>query len=321
MKKTLSFRQVLVVTALISVISCKNEFQDLNAIDEAALKSANVENKIRLLEDKGLSDGFLQGYRYNELGLADEYYLSKTGQYNFWATMEYDSNKRMSKARFYYDADIYFDIVFTYEKDKLVKETWYVPGTEEVVDYYINTYNNKGQLVRRDEPPFQLRSEFQYDNVGNLTVMELIWDDGSLLYGMECSFSGPLKNPFASVTGLPVAIIWADDNNSSPNRFTGLKYYYNDEDGNKVIDFNWESDETIINIGSQHYPIYQNSLDVISDTWADQTWTYEKSAGKSASSHNWVNSVAQNPASTDVEYYKLKLKALKQNVRVLQLKH
>jgi len=324
MKKEVFFRVGLMLFALIMITSCQDQILEPEQSDDALLKSGskgNEENKIRLLEDKGLSDGFLFGYRYNETGLADSFYLSKPDMYNFWATMEYDKKKRMSKARFYYSDVDFYDIVLTWEKDKLVKETWYAPGTNDVVDYYVNTYNKRGQLVRRDDPPWQFYSLFQYDNNGNLKKMEVIWDDGSLYYGQEFSYSKPVKNPFTAVPGMPVTLFFVEWNDSSPNRFTGIKNYYNDENGNKVIDFNWESDETVIKAGHEHYAAYQNSRDIFSDTWTDQTWTYEKSSGKSESRHNWDNSDGKHGKSTNPDFYKLKHKSSKQNRKEMILRY
>ena len=229
----------------------------------------NGENKFRLLEDKGLSDGFLEGYGYNELGLANSFYLSKPDLFNFRATMEYDNKNRMSKAIFYFSEDEYYDIVLRWENDKVAEETWYAPGTEDMVDHYFNTYNKKGQLVKRDNPPYQFYAIFHYDNLGNIKSQEIINDDGSLYYGWEFSYSEHIKNPFTAIPGMPASIIFVEWNDSSPNRFTGLKTYYHDENGNKVVDFNWESAETVIKAGLEHYAVYQNSRDVISDTWTD----------------------------------------------------
>jgi hypothetical protein len=324
MTKEIFFRAGLILVALIMITSCKDQVLESDLSDGALLKSAslgNVENKIRLLEDKGLRDGFLQGYRYNEMGLVDSFYLSKPGLYNFWATMEYDNKKRMSKARFYYSEADFYDIVLTYKKDKLVKETWYSPGTEYIVDYYVNTYNKKGQLIRRDDPPYSYHSLFHYDNKGNLKGLEVINDVGSLIYGAEESYSKPVKNPFTAVPGMPVSLFFVDDNISSPNRFTGINNYYNDENGNKVVFFNWESAETVIKAGPEHYAVYQNSRDVVTDTWTDQTWTYEKSSGKSESHHNWDNHSGHKANSHDLNYYKLKHKSSKHDMNEMIFRH
>ena len=306
------------------ITSCHDQVLEPELSDDSFLKSGSKgkeEYKIRLLEDKGLSDGFLQGYRYNEMGLADSFYLSKPDLFNFWATMEYDKKNRMSKARFFYSEDDFYDIILTWEKDKLVKETWYVPGTEDILDYYINTYNKKGQLVKRDNPPYNWYSQFHYDNKGNLKSQEIINNDGSLYYGWEFSYSKPVKNPFTAVPGMPVSIFFVEWNEISPNRFTGLKTYYHDEDGNKVVDFNWESAETILKAGPGHYAVYQNSRDVISNNWTDQTWTYEKSSGKSESHHHRSNFDGKKENSTNHKSFKMKQKLDKQNRKEMLFRH
>lgn len=320
MKKEVFSRIGLVLLAIFVITSCQDQVLEPELSDDALLKSGSkgkVENKIRLLENKGLSDGFLQGYRYNEMGLADSFYLSKPGLYNFWATMEYDNNNRMSKARFYYSEEEFYDIVLTWEKDKLVKETWFVPGTENVVDYYENIYNKKGQLIKRDNPPWNWYSLFYYDNIGNLTKTEINFDDGSLYFAIEFSYSTHVKNPFTAVPGMPVSIFFVEWNEISPNRFTGLKGY----DGNNEVYYHWESAETAIKAGVGHYAVYQNSWDVVSEDWVDQTWTYEKSNGKSEAHHNWESHSGHKAKSTNPDYYKLKHKSSKQNRKGIIFRH
>jgi hypothetical protein len=278
----------ILLLALTIVSSCKKENQEqLDQSGESALKKGSFNNDkhgCRLVADSGLSDGFLQTYHYNNKGLADKFHISRPAQFDFSATMEYNSSNLMSKAKFTYGDGVFYDIVFTYDKNKLVKETWYTQDTKEIVDGYINTYNKKGQLVKRDEPLYELYCIFKYDAIGNVKSADLFFYDGTLYYGYEYSYSGPIRNPIASVKGLPSSVFFTDDC-TTPYRFTGLKSYYNDELGNRVVDFNWESAETEIKTGPENYPVYQNSRDVISDTWTDQTWTYENCSGNCGWTH------------------------------------
>lgn len=324
MKRENFFRVGLMLFALTMITSCQDQVLEPELSDDDLLKSGskgNVENKIRLLEDKGLSDGFLQGYRYNEMGLVNSFYLFKPGIFDWWATMEYDDNNRMSKARFFYSEDEFYDIVLTWEKDKLVEETWYVPGEEEIVDHYINTYNKKGQLVKRDNPPYDFYALFQYDNKGNLKSMKLIDYDENFFYGQEFSYSKPVKNPFTAVPGMPVSIFFVNWNEISPSRFSGIKAYYFDEKGNEVVEFNWESAETVLKAGLGNYAVYQNSRDVVSDTWTDQTWTYEKSSGKSESHHHRANFDGKKGNSSNQKSYKLKHKLDKKKRKEMLFRH
>ncbi len=283
MKKNFFSQIGLLLLAVIMVTGCQKQFPEPETPDDAFLKSgsnANVENKYRLLVDKGLSDGFLQWYHYNENGLADEFHIFKPDIIDWWATMEYDNRNIMSKARFFYSTDDFYDIVFTWEKNQLVKETWFVPGTENIADYIVNSYNGKGQLVKKDDPPYELYTIFQYDAVGNCSGWKIFDYQDNLYYAVDFSYSGPVKNPFTSVTGWPISLFFLDDI-SSPNRFTGVKGYYHDENGNQIVDYQWNSAETEIRTGFQNYPVYQNSRDEVNGDWTDQTWTYEMGAGKS----------------------------------------
>jgi YD repeat-containing protein len=198
--------------------------------------------------------------------------------------MSYGGRNEITSGRFYYTTDIYFDIIFTYNKNKIATETWYVPGTNIQVDGYINSYNKQGQLVKRDEPDYQLYTLYTYDPKGNPIKIEVYDYQGNLFYGYEFEFTTPIKNPFAAVPGLPESIFFTDAM-EGPNRFTGLKQYFNDEQGNPIVFFQWNSEETEIQAGDRHLAVYQNSRDIISDTWTDQTWTYENCSGNSDAAH------------------------------------
>ncbi|MES2646681.1 MAG: hypothetical protein V4717_07405 [Bacteroidota bacterium] len=281
--------QIGVVLLVIVLNSCQKDIRETNKTAADVLikagNNANVEKSCRLLVDKGLSDGFIQSYHYNDKGLADEFQLFKPGEYDMWATMAYGERNEITSAKFYYDAATYYDIIFEYEKDKIVKETWYEPGTNIPFDGYINSYNTQGQLVKRDEPIYELYSLFHYDVAHNVTKIEIFDYAGNLYYGVDLTYSRPVKNPFTSVTGLPESIFFTDAI-ESPNRFTGLRYYFNDDQGNEVAFVEWKSDETELVAGAQNYAVYQNSRDDINGIWTDQTWTYENCTGNSEAAHS-----------------------------------
>jgi hypothetical protein len=323
MKKKFLYLMGSMLLTLVFVSSCQKQTEEPDQNGNVYLKSgslANVTNSYRLLVDKGLSDGFLQWYHYNDLGLADEYHAFKPDQYNMWATMEYNERNLISKATFYYSEEDYYDIVFDYVKNKLVKETWYLPGTDVVVDYYINTYNSKGQLAERNDPPYELKSIYKYDATGNCTNVEIFDYQGNLYLGEEFTYSKPIKNPFESVTGLPVAWLWVDDH-LDQNRFTGFKYYFNDEGGNRVLIFDWESSETEIRTGMQNYAVYQNSRDAISDTWTDQTWTYESNAGNRGSAHIDISASQGKANSNALNNFKFRSNTFRQEMKKLHQKY
>jgi hypothetical protein len=288
MKKNIFLRFGSLLLSLIVVTGCQKQIQqqDKKAGDVLAKigNNANVEKRCRLLVDEGLSDGFNQSYHYSDKGLADEFYLSKPGEYNFWATMSYGDRNEIRNARFFYDAATFYDIVFEYDKDKITTETWYVPGTDISVDGYINSYNGQGQLVKRDEPLYELYTLYYYDAARNPVKIELFDYAGNLWYGANLDYSRPIKNPFMSVTGLPESI-WFTDAIEGPNRFTGLRYYFLDQ-GSEFTFFQWKSEETEIITGAENYPVYQKSIDAIGGMETAQTWTYENCAGNSDAAHS-----------------------------------
>jgi hypothetical protein len=313
----------ILLLALTIVTGCQKETPELqDQASDPTLKSSSYnkdKHGCRLVADSGLSDGFLLTYHYNDKGLADEYHVSKPDQFNFSATMEYDNRNLMTKAIFTYGDGVFYDIVFTYDKNRIVTETWYTQDTKEIVDGYVNTYNKKGQLVKRDEPVYEIYCLFKYDAIGNVVSGELFFKDGTFWYGTEYAYSGPIKNPFASVAGLPSSVFYTDDC-TTPNRFTGLKSYHNDEFGNRVVAFNWESAETEIKTGPENYPVYQNSRDLISDTWTDQIWRYENCSDHCGWTHP-KNAVTGRKANINSPYsFRFNSEIMKQKMKDLKQK-
>ena len=330
MKTKLFIQFGSMLLAMIMFTNCEKPIQELDQSDEVFLKSGSKNNaaiKYRLLVDSGLNDGFIRSYQYNDKGLADEFHMSQGDSYSFSATMKYNKNNLMSKAKasIRFEPNVperEFDLVFTYHNDKLVKETWYYPGTKDVYDYYINTYNKNGQLIKRDNPPVEQYCLFHYDNAGNCKIIEIYNYDKTLYVGYKMEYSRKYKNPFASVTGLPVTWFFTDDL-TGPYMSTGIKQYINDENGNRVVTYQWKSEETEIKTGPHHYPIYQNSRDVISDTWSAQVWKYESYNRKRESDHHHHKgaSIGQKSSSAAPGHYKFKEETFRQKMKKMGIKH
>src|SRR5215210_4180114 len=93
-------------------------------------------------------------FHYNSDGLADHWRANNTGGNPFTAsaTMEYNDRKILSRAKFFESETTYFDIAFEYSNGKIVKETWYKGGTNSVARVFTNIYDERGFMVRRDDP-------------------------------------------------------------------------------------------------------------------------------------------------------------------------
>ena len=210
--------------------------------------------------------------------------------------MVYGNRGELTNARFYYAPDVFYDIVFTYDKGKIATEIWYEPGTTTRIDGYTNSYNKLGRLVKRDNPDFNLYVLFNYDPKGNPIGIKIFDYDGNFWAGYELEYTKPIKNPFLAVPGIPESVFYVNAI-EGPQRFTGLKQYFNDEQGNQVVFFEWKSAETELIAGDRNLAAYQNSKDDISGTYTAQTWTYENCAGNSPNAHG-NKGVAASPGNT-----------------------
>src|SRR6266571_3093364 len=135
-------------------------------------------------------------YTYNSEGLVDSFKDDFFGNVYVYATMQYDKNGRVVTGGISYDGQIYDHVVFEYDKDKIAKETYYEAGTSNVNDLAINAYNNKGQLIRREDPIYDLYTTFEYDAVGNNTKNELRYLSNNFLVDRRIfHYNKQIKNP------------------------------------------------------------------------------------------------------------------------------
>lgn len=148
-------------------ISCErsNDFTtnptDANKVFERNTKSNAATEKCRLTFTNYGDGYFTDTYQYNAQGLVSDFNEVVFGNVYAHATMQYDKSGRMVKGIYTYDNITYYDVVFEYEKNRIVREIGYEPGTTNITDITINTYNKKGEIIKRDDPVFELYTTFE----------------------------------------------------------------------------------------------------------------------------------------------------------------
>ncbi|MFI5188017.1 MAG: hypothetical protein ACHQF0_14900, partial [Chitinophagales bacterium] len=81
-------------------------------------------------------------YTYNRRGLVDEWTVTDYGNLK----MEYNFLGRLIKSSLYTDGVLINTIVFFYQGDRVVKETWYDGNTQNKVDEIFYSYNKDGKV-------------------------------------------------------------------------------------------------------------------------------------------------------------------------------
>lgn len=220
-------------------------------------------------------DGFLQTFRYDSRGLVSRW---EDG----FATLipQYDAKGALVRATYIIDDATFASIVYKYQGGKVAQETWFIGGTDIVDDILVNTWNARGQLIRRESQLFGVYTTFQYDAIGNAYQVDVLGSDGFLFLSNTYAFTAPIKSPDLTLRGLPygpqfINLVF------NPWRQTAAKAVVSDLEGNLVTLFDQDPKKSMLVAGQQQYALYQKFFDKLSGTWYAQTWSYVNCPGNS----------------------------------------
>jgi hypothetical protein len=213
-----------------------------------------------------------------------DYYSNEFGELLWKSTTWYDSKGNQSAGSFSYADGTTYDIVFEYENGRVVKETWYETGTNVVVDYMVNTYNQKGQIIKRDDPPYEIYTLYGYDTQGNVLYSDIRSSDGTPDARWEYTYDKPIKNPSKAIPGLNNYAWWYVNDMFSPTKFWSASLFVNDGAGNYVKLFGEDPSKTQVAVGAQNYATNQFTYDdVTGDLSNEQYWEFENCGGRNVS--------------------------------------
>jgi len=142
-------------------------------------------------------------YSNGDLLSLDEYFYDGSGnelthEYNFFSENEEVSDWRMYTKSYNWKGELtqqtlhwnFNDeyIIWDYENELCVRQTSYENGTEKIIEYWINTYDEKGNQIQ----------ESRYDAENNLEFRtEYTWDDtGKVQTKMNYDADGTPRNHF-----------------------------------------------------------------------------------------------------------------------------
>ena len=102
-------------------------------------------------------------------------------------TKEYNRKGELIKETLHWNFNVEY-IVWDYEDERCIRQTAYNKGNDQIEEYYVNTYDEKGNLIR----------ESQYDAADNLECYtEYTWDEtGRVQTKKYYSADGTFQNDY-----------------------------------------------------------------------------------------------------------------------------
>ncbi|HEY7568785.1 MAG TPA: hypothetical protein VH762_14505 [Gemmatimonadaceae bacterium] len=218
-------------------------------------------------------DGFLQTYRYDSRGL-----LSRWDDGFGSLLPQYDSKGVVVRSKYMIGDVTLVSIAYEYVAGKIAREVWFNGGSDVVEDILVNTWNARGQLIKRESLPFGVLTTFQYDALGNAYQVDVLGTNGFLFLSNTYTFNAPVKSPDLTLRGLPYGLQFLNYV-FNPRRQTSAKAVVSDAEGNRITLFDQDPQKSVLVAGKQQFALFQNFFDKLSGTFYAQTWTYGNCAG------------------------------------------
>jgi hypothetical protein len=252
--------------------------------DQSAALNKESNNKCRLVYSD-FDNGFItETYGYNAKGLVDNIKNDFMGSIYVYATMEYDNKDKFIKGTISYDDITYYDMVFEYQNKQIIREVTYEPGTTNMIDLVTNTYNNKGQLVRREDAVYDLYTTFEYDAAGNNTKSDCRFISSDfLLARIVYHFNKHIKDAETARPGLSSCNWWYINEIISPFEPTERDEYWGDGEGGEFLAYDEDPAKTVINPTTQNLAGDRLSFDNIFGVEKYHYWVFENCGGKNES--------------------------------------
>jgi YD repeat-containing protein len=275
--QTSSARRRVLFTVALVLVGCRADTSapdpdaTRNLITDAAAADRQLQ-RCQVLRNLG-QDGFLQTIRYDNRGLVSRW-EDGIGTY----LPQYDASGRLTRARYVLNDLASATIFYRYQGPRIERETWFLSGTEVVLDELVNTWDARGQLVRRESVPFGVFTTFQYDAMGNAFQVDVRGAGGFLLLSNTYAFTAPIKSPDLTLRGLPYGPQFINYV-FNPRRQTAAKAVVSDPQGNLITLFDQDPARSVLVAGQQNFALYQNFFDKLSGTFYAQTWTYQQCPG------------------------------------------
>ena len=283
MKKILSTRLSLLLFTILFLTNCRKETTEVIPLNEE-----NAEESMQRGSDHD-RDCRLTMYNYydafNDYSQID-YFSYKKGMVDEWLTsygslykMEYDRNEKLKIARMYDGETLTYTIKFIYKNNKVVKEIWYDGNTNVVADEVINTYNQKGEMIRNESINFDYYVTNTYTNEGNLKSY-FYFSGGLPNQKGEYTYRSEFKNPYGAMPGIEYSFPYTNSAfGTGKNWPSSEKITLYDEEGNPSVYYDQDPRQTVWQPGPKKYPLMATYIDRINGGTITNTFEYENCSG------------------------------------------
>jgi hypothetical protein len=240
-------------------------------------KKEHFNNQCRLTSWEGLDDGYVRSLQYNNDGLVSGWHeVAPLGDVDQDFTFEYNNYKRLISLRFYDHGTFLYTVKPVYENGRIKKEIWYIEDTETTDDTVLNTYNLKGQVIKRESLNYGYFAAFKYDDIGNATQIDVMGTDGTWFQTEYLEFKKPVREPMNAVPGNVTYPIQYINYNIDKLKYTYYKAYGPDENGDVVTFYELDTEKSVpLTAGAEGYAVYYNTFDNVSQLFNRQIWKYD----------------------------------------------
>ncbi len=235
--------------------ACKKDMPSdaVNAEEDVTGKSADESRFGQCRLSSAIRDNaygeFLQ---YNNRGLVSEWKEDYFDGFPYVVTYTYDLFGRLKTGHV---EDTYSgissDVKYLYNGSRLIKHTIYETGTNTVKNVIVNTYNNRGQIIKRGSTMFPVYCTFSYDWRGNNNLVNY-YVDGALYMKEEFTHRQFNRNPFLAAHGMPY-VTFAYDFLFSNWWETSEKFTMYDENGVANVFVDLDPQTAVLTLGPQQY--------------------------------------------------------------------
>jgi len=217
-----------------------------------------------------------ESFEYGKKDLLDKWTIQYP-DYDVYFLLERNSAGRLLKANCYDASGTLINIIkFTYKGNDAVKDTWYDPVTNEVVDELVYTRNHRGKIIKAVSEIGDYYTVFTYTPDGDNLKRWKYFVGGVATFQGDYTYLNPYKNPFSAVRGLDYGFAFLNSpfyNNKLYS--TSEQFSYFDENGNLVIDSDQDPAKTVATANSKNFVVTSDFYNILSDDYVHFVFDYE----------------------------------------------
>ena len=243
-----------------------NSFEEVTS----ALPDASLKNQCQLTFATDLG-GYPNWFHYNDKGLADEWRVDFSGvdPVVYKMLMQYDNKNRLSDAQVHFNGVLIGTVKFDWRNNQISTEHWDFDGYLFDVN---NTYDAKGQIVKRENSDGTSRTEYKYSPEGN-HLKDIVYFENEVNQSDEYTYNQPNKNPFLAIQGLPYQFLYTNPFQAKwfPTSDKFLIY----DNGNPIVVLNIDPSKTIMQLTHQNYLSFATYYDSQSKSYLTKNFDYQ----------------------------------------------